>query len=183
MNALIKSTLREIKNSVGRYLAILVIIALGVGFFAGLRACRPALTDTAGKYYEEQKMYDYRLLSSVGFSKDNVKSFFEGKGVSAAEGALYEDVLVADGENDEVFRVHSITDNINTLRIVCGRLPKTDNECVVDAECFSEDSIGQELCFSDANSEEAENAFGHTAFTINLYFQHNSRIFCKNTAF
>lgn len=166
MNALIKSTLREIKNSVGRYLAILVIIALGVGFFAGLRACRPALTDTAGKYYEEQKMYDYRLLSSVGFSKDHVNSFFQGNGISTAQGALYEDVLVADGENDEVFRVHSITDNINTLRIVSGRLPEADHECVVDAECFSEDRIGQELCFSDANSEEVENAFGHTTFTI-----------------
>ena len=88
MNALIKSTLREIKNSFGRYLAILVIIALGVGFFAGLRACRPALTETVGKYYEEQKMYDYRLLSSVGFSKEHVNSFFEGKEILAAEGAL-----------------------------------------------------------------------------------------------
>lgn len=166
MNALIKSTLREIKNSIGRYLAILVIIALGVGFFAGLRACRPALTDTAGKYYEEQKMYDYRLLSSVGFSKNKVDSFLEGKGISAAEGALYEDVLIADGGNDEVFRVHSITSDINTLRIVSGRLPEADHECVVDAECFGKDMIGQELCFSDTNSKEAENAFQHTTFTI-----------------
>ena len=166
MNALIKSTLREIKNSFGRYLAILVIIALGVGFFAGLRACRPALTETVGKYYEEQKMYDYRLLSSVGFSKEHVNSFFEGKEILAAEGALYEDVLIADGENDEVFRVHSITGDINTLRIVSGRLPETDYECVVDAECFSEDMIGQELCFSNTNSEKAENVFGHTTFTI-----------------
>ena len=166
MNALMKSTLREIKNSIGRYLAILVIIALGVGFFAGLRACRPALTDTAGKYYEEQNMYDYRLLSSVGFSKDTVNSFFNGKGISAVEGSLYEDVLIADGENTEVFRVHSITKKINTLKIVSGRLPEADNECVVDSECFSEDMIGQTLCFSDENSKEAENAFQHTTFTI-----------------
>lgn len=76
MNAFIKSTIREIKNSIGRYLAILVIVALGVGFFAGLRACRPVLTDTVGQYFESQRFYDYRLMSSLGFSKDDMNTFY-----------------------------------------------------------------------------------------------------------
>ena len=54
MDILITSTCREIKNSLGRYLAILTIIALGVGFFAGLRICRPMLVDSADEYFRRQ---------------------------------------------------------------------------------------------------------------------------------
>ena len=75
MNVLIKSIFREIKNSIERYLAIFSIIALGVGFFAGLCVYRPALVNTAEKYLEEQKFYDYRILSSIGFSKNNTAPF------------------------------------------------------------------------------------------------------------
>ena len=75
MRAFFKSTVREMKNSFGRYLAILIIIALGVGFFAGLRTCRPALTETAGEYFETQNFYDFRFLSSIGFSKDSTAAF------------------------------------------------------------------------------------------------------------
>lgn len=166
MNALIKSTIREIKNSIGRYLAILVIVALGVGFFAGLRACRPALTDTVGQYFETQRFFDYRLLSSLGFSKDDINIFLEQKGVSAAEEASYEDVLITVGENDAAFRVHSITNSVNNLRIVFGRLPEADNECVVEADYFSEDRIGQTLLLSNRNSKETQDAFHESEFTV-----------------
>ena len=67
MDILITSTLREIKKSLGRYLAILTIIALGVGFFAGLRICRPMLVDSADEYFQRKNFYDYRLLSTLGF--------------------------------------------------------------------------------------------------------------------
>ena len=166
MNALIKSTLREIKNSIGRYLAILVIIALGVGFFAGLRACRPALADTVGQYYGTQNFYDYRLLSSIGFSKDNIEIFSEWENVSEAEGALYEDVLIAADGNNLAFRVHSITNRINKLYLLSGRLPEADNECIVDADYFSEDILGQTLLFSDSNSEETLDAFNVSELTV-----------------
>ena len=166
MNALIKSTLREIKNSVGRYLAILVIIALGVGFFAGLRACRPALTDTVGQYFETQNFYDYRLLSSIGFSKNNIDIITEQASISEAEGALYEDILFTVDGNNLAFRVHSITSRVNKLYLVSGRLPENDHECIVDANYFNEDMIGQTLRFSESNSEETLDAFNISEFTV-----------------
>ena len=166
MNALVKSTVCEIRNSAGRYLAILVIIALGVGFFTGLRACRPAFTDTIGQYFETQNFYDYRLLSSLGFSKDSVNIFSEQENLSEAEGALYEDVLITIDENNSVFRVHSITNRINKLHLISGRLPEADNECVVDADYFGEDILGQTLLFSDSNSEEALDAFNVSELTV-----------------
>ena len=48
-----KTTFREIRQSLGRYLAILAIVALGVGFFAGLKATTPAMVKTAQTYLDE----------------------------------------------------------------------------------------------------------------------------------
>lgn len=69
---LLKSTLREIKSSLGRFLAILAIIALGVGFFGGLKVTKPSMIRTLDEYLNEQKFYDYRLLSSIGFEEEDI---------------------------------------------------------------------------------------------------------------
>lgn len=69
-----KSTFREIKESLGRFLAILAIVALGVGFFAGLKVTQPAMLKTAQRYFDKTALYDYRLISTVGFSEDEVET-------------------------------------------------------------------------------------------------------------
>ena len=58
VNTLMKSTFREIRQSLGRFLAILAIIGLGVGFFVGLRLCQPSMILTGRDYLEEQNLYD-----------------------------------------------------------------------------------------------------------------------------
>ena len=65
-----KSTFREIKESLGRFLAILAIVALGVGFFAGLKVTQPAMLKTAQRYFDKTALYDYRLISTVGSRKE-----------------------------------------------------------------------------------------------------------------
>ena len=57
----------------GRYLAILAIIALGVGFFSGLKVTKPGMVETGNKYLREHNFYDFRLLSSIGFDADAVE--------------------------------------------------------------------------------------------------------------
>lgn len=166
MKAFVKSTVREMKDSFARYLAILVITALGVGFFAGLRACRPALTDSVGTYFETQNFYDFYVLSSLGFSKDGLSGFTDLPEISAAEGSVYEDVLVTVDENDLVFRIRSVPEEINKLTVVSGKLPENDGECVVDADYFTDEAIGQTLVLSAGNSEETLDAFGVSEFTV-----------------
>ena len=70
---LIKSTFREIKESLGRYMAILLIVALGVGFFSGLKVAYSAMLYTADTYLKEQNFYDYHLLSTMGFDEDTAE--------------------------------------------------------------------------------------------------------------
>ncbi len=166
MDILITSTIREIKNSLGRYLAILTIIALGVGLFAGLRICRPMLVDSVDKYFTEQNFYDYRVVSTIGFSQDNVFNMAEQDLVKAAEGGCYEDVLVDIDGNDQVFRANSITAGVNRLRVVSGRLPESEDECVLDADNWGEDMLGRTIKLSDTNSEDTLEEFSRDEFTV-----------------
>ena len=61
-----KSTLREIKQSFGRYISILLIIALGVGFFSGLKVAKDGMIETADAYLEQTDLYDFKLISTLG---------------------------------------------------------------------------------------------------------------------
>lgn len=166
MDILITSTIREIKNSLGRYLAILTIIALGVGLFAGLRICRPMLVDSVDKYFTEQNFYDYRVVSTIGFSQDNVFNMAEQELVKVAEGGCYEDMLVDIDGNDQVFRANSITAGVNRLRAVSGRLPESEDECVLDADNWGEDMLGRTIKLSDTNSEDTLEEFSRDEFTV-----------------
>ncbi|MBQ7956164.1 MAG: ABC transporter permease [Lachnospiraceae bacterium] len=162
-----KTTLREIKQSLGRYLAIMAIVALGVGLFAGLKATKPAMHITAQKYLDEHEFYDYRLLSTMGFDEEDALYYKLQEGVEAAEGAYTFDILYlgTDG-NESVLKAHSLSQNINKLEIQAGRLPKNDSECVVDANIFSETQIGQKIVLSDSNDSDDLDCFKHKEYTI-----------------
>jgi putative ABC transport system permease protein len=166
MNTLLKSALREIIKSKGRYLAIFIIVALGVGFFTGLRACRPSLTETAGVYYKTQNLFDFKMLSSVGFSKDAPQNLANQSNISFAQGAYSEDVIFSLDGNETNFRVHSITRDINKLAVISGRLPSCDNECVIDADYATADMIGKTLSFSKENNQDLLNTFHKTEHMI-----------------
>ena len=78
---LFKSVLRTIKKSFGRYLAILAIIALGVGFFSGLRVSETAMIKTADDYLNELNLYDVRQISTLGLTDEDVDALSELNGV------------------------------------------------------------------------------------------------------
>lgn len=163
-----KSTFREIKNSLGRYLAILAIVALGVGFFAGLKVTQEAMVTTAGNYLQAQNFFDYRLLSTLGFEEKDVLTLSKVNGVNTSEGSISTDALYtmeADG-SDKVMMFHSLTQDINQLIIKEGRLPKTSNECVVDHGLISAEDIGKTIAISSQNDKETRDMFKHKEYVI-----------------
>ncbi len=162
-----KTTLREIQQSFGRYFAILAIVALGVGLFSGLKVTKQAMLKSAQQYFEQTQMYDVRLLSTIGFDTDAAKQLSRKERVLAAQGAVSTDALMMDREGKEtVLKIHSLTDEQNLPILVTGRMPKLDNECVVDALAFSENSIGTTLTVSENNDEDTEDMFAQKTFRI-----------------
>lgn len=163
-----KTTLREIKNSLGRYLAILAIVALGVGFFSGLKVTREAMLATANDYLDKSNFYDYQVTSTLGFEDEDVEALSEVSSVETAEGSISVDVLFTpEGEDaDKVLKLHSLPENINTLQLESGRMPEAENEIVVDYSLFDESALGSTVRISQNNEEDTLDMLKYEEYTI-----------------
>ena len=140
-----KNNLRELRHSLGRFLAILAIIALGVGFFAGLKAAKPAMLLSAGEYIEETKLFDFRLLSTLGLTQEDVDSFAALSGVETAEGAITVDAVTELDDKERTMKLLSLPDEVSMPQVTAGRLPEKADECLLDANRYGEELLGQTL--------------------------------------
>lgn len=167
MRSIGKSTFREIKSSFGRFAAMLAIIALGVGFFAGLKVTRASMLTTVKGYLDKQAFYDFRLLSTLGFEEEDVAFFRAQEDVEAAEGSVALDVLYLTEEGRQgVVKAISLPAEVNAVRLVEGRLPQGSGECVVDSKMFGEPVIGSVLTLSDDNEQDTLDSFAQTSYTV-----------------
>lgn len=160
------SVFREIKRTLGRYIAIFAIIALGVGFFAGLRVSTDSMLKTADEYFREKNLYDFRLISTLGLTEEDLAAFAGLEGVKKAAGSVSVDFLCESSDGDMVIRAHSLTDGMNELDLVAGRMPQAGNECVLDAMFFGRETVGAVLELSEENSEDVFDSFAYDAYTV-----------------
>ncbi len=166
-NGMLKTTFREIRSSFGRFFAIFAIIALGVGFFAGLKVTKGAMTATVDNYLDDHGFFDLRLLSTLGFEQEDVDLFAAGQDVEAAEGGLSFDILYrTEGGSQGVVRTYSLAQSLNTVKLVSGRLPSQPDECVADSAVFGESALGSMLYLSDDNADGDREHFAYDAYKI-----------------
>lgn len=163
-----KNIVRTIRQSKGRYFAIMAIIALGVGFFAGLKVTKPGMVQTGNTYMREYSLYDFRLLSTYGFDDAEVEKLREHGQILAAEGSYYQDFIYLNEQGEEVvMKANSITEGVNELELREGRMPQADNECVLDAYQFrGQDMIGRQIVVHESNTEETKDSFRYDAYTV-----------------
>lgn len=167
VSTLFRSAFREIRQSMGRYLAIMAITALGVGFFSGIRMSQPNMIATGADYFSASEFYDFRLLSTLGFTEEDVSSFAQSESIDIAHGAVFCDFLWnADNDNERVLVAHSLTESINEPDLLIGRMPTQGNECLGDAKIFSEDDIGKQISVSPDNSEETLELLRYDSYTL-----------------
>lgn len=162
-----KAAVREIKNSFGRYFAILAIIALGVGFFSGVRITTPAMLNTINSFLDEHQLYDYRLISSAGWSLTDAEKFLEAEDVRAAEASYTIDAIYNyKGGRENVLKTYSVTNKVNTLEVVSGRLPQSPDECVIDAEMHKIPPLGSNITLSSLNDEVTMDSLAGKSFKV-----------------
>ena len=63
-SAFLKDVLRSVRGSLGRFLAIMGISALGCGFYAGLQMSGPDMRAAGDAFYDGTSLYDIRLVST-----------------------------------------------------------------------------------------------------------------------
>lgn len=162
-----KNIFRTIIKSKGRYFAIMAIIALGVGFFAGLKVTKPGMIRTGNSYFKEYNMYDFRLLSTYGFDDNEVSMMERSENVIFAEAFYYEDFIYKDATGSEVvMKAISIPQKINQLELRAGRMPENADECVLDAYVFGEDMLGQTITIDDSNQDIVKDSFKYNTYTV-----------------
>ncbi|MGN0164830.1 MAG: FtsX-like permease family protein [Lachnospiraceae bacterium] len=163
----LKNVFRTIGNSFGRYMALICIVTLGVVFYAGLKISTVDMIDTANDYYNTYNFYDFSLVSTVGFSSNDVFELRKESQAFNVCGAYYQDMIVSDDvDSNYVVRIHSITDEINILELKEGRLPETADECVIDGRYYDESYIGQKIRISSDNSEESLDNMVYKELTV-----------------
>ena len=165
--SIIKLTKREISSSLGRYLAIFAIIALGAGLFVGLRLSRPDFLETYNNYTHETNFYDFRLVSKLGLTDDDLAEVKKLDGVKLAEGAVGADFLFNTADEDNlIMMAQSIPENVNQIKLKAGRMPEKANECLADPDMYSKDDIGSTIKLSKDNSEQTFDTFAYDEYTI-----------------
>ena len=163
-----KNTWRTIARSLGRYIAIVAIIALGAGMFVGLNTTKSDMLATAQKYTDEQNMFDLRLLSTYGWSKEDVAKIAGMDGVRDVEGAISLDVIAVSGEEDKesVYRLHAIPERVNKVHLLGGRMPNRPDECLVDGHHANDSVLGEVIRIADGNDQDTLDSLRVREFTV-----------------
>lgn len=166
-SAFLRITLREIIQNKGRYLSILAIIALGTGFFGGLKITTTTMVTSVNQYYSDMNLFDLRLISTVGFTETEVAAIAEHDNVMLAEGAIMFDALYEDADHQQVvFKTHSIPDTINSFRLEAGRLPENSTECLLDSHYGGKELLGSQLSVTKENDTDVYEYFRNHEYTI-----------------
>lgn len=129
---LIKDSIREIKNTFKRFLSILLIVFLGVGFFAGVKATSPDMEKTIDKYFDDTNTYDIEVLSTLGLKDEDIEEMKKIDRIESIEPSYSVDALVHTESKEIVVKMQSMPEEINKLTLLEGRLPEKENECVVE---------------------------------------------------
>ena len=138
--ALNKDILRDILKSKGRYFSIMLIVALGVAFFSGIKVSPMVMRNTADNYYDDYNFMDVEVISTLGLTDDDVDAIKKLDTVEGVFPTYSMDVITNVKDQDRVLKVHALPtddlsndnkDYINRVKLIKGRLPKNSGECVV----------------------------------------------------
>ena len=154
-NILRKDFIIEIKKTMGRFVSIFFIVALGVAFYSGIRASEPSMRFTADQYFDDSELMDLKVMGTMGLTKADIKAIGKVSGIEAVEGGYSKDVLCPVGDNEKVVHMLSMQKNFDQVSLVEGRLPEKAGECLVDEDflSYTDLKVGDTVTFHSGDGE------------------------------
>ena len=169
----LKDIFREIKISLGRFLSILCIVAIGVAFFAGIKASAPDMKNSADMYFDTYNVQDIQIYSTLGLTKKDVKAIQKLKGVKSVQPNFSMDTLSQIDSTQMVIKVisYEIDQKMNKIRVVEGRMPERENECLIEAssatnKLYGTFHIGDTIKLQSGTDEALSNSLKNTKYKI-----------------
>ena len=142
-----------------RFISLIIIVALGAGFFVGVKATSPSMTRTAERYFADNNFMDLFIRCSYGLTDDDISAIKKIGEVAGAQGERFADglLLVNDAPETDLdgsqltVRAYGVnlgklqnyyygaddSDYINRVTLLEGRFPNQSNQCLVDASGLS----------------------------------------------
>ena len=132
--ALRKNFYMEIRKSLGRFLSIFFIVAMGVAFFSGIRSAEPDMRYSADAYFDRNDFMDIQVMGTLGITEEDVTAIEQVEGVEKAEPGYSADMLVDVHGNQKILHVSSVLDSMNDYKEEEGRMPEKSGECLMDQD-------------------------------------------------
>lgn len=167
-NILRKDFIIEIKKTMGRFISIFFIVALGVAFYSGIRASEPSMRITADQYFDDSELMDLKVMGTMGLTKADIKAIGKVSGIEAVEGGYSKDVLCPVGDNEKVVHMLSMQKNFDQVSVVEGRLPEKAGECLVDEDflSYTDLKVGDTVTFHSGDGEALTDSLVTDAYKI-----------------
>lgn len=166
--ALRKDFYMEIRKSMGRFLSIFFIVAIGCAFFAGIRSSEPDMRYSGDAYFDRKNLMDLQVISTMGLTDEDVEAIEKLDGIEKAEAGYSVDALCTEGDNQIVMHVMSLLPSMNQVQVENGRLPEKSDECVVDADFLSKSTlkIGDRVTLSSGTDKPVTDSLKGDTFAI-----------------
>jgi len=160
--SLFKNNLKSIHKTRRRFISILVMAFLGVGFFAGLVATSPDMLDSLDKYADSSNLYDINIISTLGLTDDDIADLQALDGVENAYGIQTKDSISKIDDKESICKVIEYNENVNTPVIVAGRNIENENECLIDPAVVRtgkgvEEYIGKKIILENDDLDSNDN--------------------------
>lgn len=138
---LLKHIFMKIKDNYKRFLSLICMAFLGVGFYAGIQSSSPDMLKTLDNFYDENNVYDISVISNVGLTEDDLLKLSKIKNVELAINIQEKDTYLEIEENNYVVKLIEYNSQMNNVYIKEGRLPKNNNEVSVDNSLLENNNL------------------------------------------
>ncbi len=167
-NAMRRNLRQSIVKSLGRYIAIALIIALGTCIFVGLLMTKADMVATGQRFMDEQNMFDLRLMNLYGWEWDHLEQIRQMDGVEDAEEVLYLDLIARmnGAEEDTVYRFLALPERLNKVALRGGRMPQGPNECLIEGFHRDDSILGSTVTIQASNEEDSLESMKEHTLTV-----------------
>lgn len=166
-SALRKNALIEISKTKSRFLSIFGIVAIGVAFFSGVKSASPDMKLSADEYFDEQSLMDYRLVSTIGFDDEDVEAVRSVDAPVTVYPTYFTDALVQTSSGNKPARIEAVTEGVNQLILQEGRMPESENECVIMGGGYMGGfSVGDKISFLSGTDSELSDTLKNAEYKI-----------------
>ena len=126
-NPLNKRLLRELREELGKYLVIFLLLTMTIGFVSGFLVADNSMITAYNESFEKQTIEDGHFVLSKEMNRAQAKAIRQ-MGVSLYELYYVDEPLT----NDNTLRIFAQRQAVNRADLMQGRFPESDGEIAID---------------------------------------------------